>query len=93
MTEQEEDNHHRLWKLIEFVRENGGHMLQTRNPRAVRFVLPDAAVHDAEEMLEADRYIVTSTSPTIFKREYVVDLRIDETQRLLDELEERPMGH
>jgi hypothetical protein len=43
MTEQGEDNHHRLWKLIESVRENDGHMLQTRNLRA--FVLPDAAVH------------------------------------------------
>jgi len=110
-----EDDLRHLWKLTEFVKQSGGQMFETGNPRAVRFVLPDAAVDDVEEVLEANDYVVISTSePRIFQREYVVasarslerpagpllpadhaartprqgDRNADETQRLLDELEE-----
>ena len=103
-----DDDHHRLWKLVEFVKRNGGEMLETADPMAVRFVVPDAAIDGLHELLEASEYIVTSTfEPNIFQRGYIVasiehpdepvapasapqqsDPKIDETQKLLDELEE-----
>jgi hypothetical protein len=68
-----DDDHHRLWKLVEFVKRTGGHMLDARNPMAVRFVVPDAAIDGLNEVLEASQYIVTSTfEPNIFQRGYIV---------------------
>jgi hypothetical protein len=68
-----DDDNHRLWKLVEFVKHAGGHMLDTSNPTAVRFVVPDAAVDDLNEVLEGREYAVTSTfEPNIFQRGYVV---------------------
>jgi hypothetical protein len=62
-----DDDHHRLWKLIEFVKHHDGQMLEAGNPSAVRFVVPGTAVDDLSEVLEASEYTVIGTfEPNIF---------------------------
>jgi hypothetical protein len=68
-----DDDHHRLWKLIEFVKHHDGQMLEAGNPSAVRFVVPGTAVDDLSEVLEASEYTVIGTfEPNIFQRGYIV---------------------